>query len=109
MTSIREWLAGTTDDGVALPLDRVRWYRRKVAEMESGTAPAWETCRHRGEVSNLRKANLCGRNNELFPVYRCALHGECVLTRFCEKQPERLCHLCEDAVDHLSGNEPPQA
>lgn len=97
MPLLHEWLAGKTDAGEMLPADRVEAYRRYVAQRE-GMPPDWEVCVHRGAILQERTADLCGRRGQTFPVYQCALHGECVLTRFCQKQPERICWMCDDAT-----------
>lgn len=98
MPTLNEWLSGVSDDGVPLPPERVQAYRRLVA-VRNGISPSWNECVHRGPILRERKADLCGRRGQMFPVYSCGLHGECVHTRFCEKQPEKICWQCEDATD----------
>jgi hypothetical protein len=58
---------------------------------------AWQHCIHRGSVQAQRPANLCGLRGTIYPVFGCAVHGECVTSRTCEKQRERLCYFCNDA------------
>lgn len=58
----------------------------------------WRNCKHRGPVKHERKANLCGLGGTLYPVFSCAVHGECVHNRFCERQPEQLCWMCPDVA-----------
>lgn len=58
----------------------------------SGPAP----CIHRGAVTGEVTADLCGRKGERFPIYACALHGECVIGAFCRRQKWRSCLTCAD-------------
>jgi hypothetical protein len=63
------------------------------------TPTAWQSCRHRGEIIDRREPNLCGLPKaQLYPVHACALHGECVTSRTCKKQRERICYTCPDAA-----------
>ncbi len=71
---------------------------RSASASQASDPTAWQDCQHRGDVVTTRKADLCGVPKEEFPVYACTLHGECVLTRFCKRQPERTCFTCPDAV-----------
>lgn len=57
----------------------------------------WMDCRHLGEIVEMRKANLCGLKGREYPVFASALHGTCISTQFCKKQPEKMCFLCDDA------------
>ena len=92
MPSLAEWLNGVTAAGETLPVDKVAYYR---AQADDAT---WRHCVHRGAIMRHRKADLCGLPQQLYPVFACALHQQCVLTRFCKKQPERLCWTCDDAA-----------
>lgn len=71
---------------------------RSASASQANDPTAWQDCQHRGDVVTTRKADLCGVPKGDYPVYACALHGECVLTRFCKRQPERTCFTCPDAV-----------
>lgn len=98
MPTFTEWVAGETAAGTVLPADKVLFYRNIATATPQPAGPsAWQDCKHRLPVIAERKADLCGRSGEMFPVFGCAIHGECVMTRFCKRQPERLCYLCDDA------------
>lgn len=53
-------------------------------------------CQHRGEQTREATADLCGYRKKQFPVFACAIHGECSLSRFCRKQTVKSCAVCED-------------
>lgn len=58
-----------------------------------GTVP----CVHRGEVPlRFDESNLCGTRGQLTAVYACALHGECSLWKYCQRQTAHVCGRCKD-------------
>ena len=77
------------------PLDELTGKSRK--HPKPGPGP----CIHRGEQVDTGTADLCGRKGQKFPVYACALHGECVIGAFCRRQKWRSCLQCEDQTDPL--------
>lgn len=52
------------------------------------------TCQHRGEEVRQVECKACPRETVLKPVYACALHGECTLTRV--NQDIKGCNKCPD-------------
>ncbi len=72
-------LAGAALDAAGLPLSL------PVVALE---------CHHRGPQSRLQTADLCGLRGREFPVFSCAVHGECTLNRICAKQTLRSCAAC---------------
>lgn len=58
--------------------------------------PGWRNCIHRGDKVREQEADLCGLRGQLYPVFACAIHGECADSRFCAKQPQKICWLCDD-------------
>lgn len=66
--------------------------RPPLAEQLAGAAG----CIQRGRVIARREADLCGLRGQLYDVHACAIHGECVTRRTCQRQRERFCLNCGD-------------
>ena len=73
--------------------------RLHVRETEG---PFRRGCIHRGEAIDEGTADRCGRKGEKFPIYACALHGECVIGAFCKRQKWKSCLQCEDQSDVIA-------
>jgi orotate phosphoribosyltransferase len=53
-------------------------------------------CAHRGEVVRQDESNLCGSRGDQINIFKCALHGECSIARYCQHQEVPACNRCGD-------------
>ncbi len=61
-------------------------------------------CVHRGSAVRTIKCELCGGNKRIVPVYSCALHGECALsrTKSGSRGEVRQCLSCKDRTEPVT-------
>ena len=60
------------------------------------TAAQASGCIHRGAKLREQEADLCGFRGVMFSVNACAIHDECSLLRYCQKQTIKSCATCAD-------------
>lgn len=78
-------------DQIDIPSQRMR---------EQSLASAY-ACRYRGEKLREDKSNLCGSVGKQTSVFACSKHGECSLSRYCQKQTVKTCSGCNDIAPPL--------